>query len=308
MQLTASEIVFPFWICEPRMKNLWIKILCLAAQCIFRRCGVLEVSQLLHLACVSIPDGKVSSTSNTGWVFYFPLEKTVSWNFLWEHSDFWRKCCQEALLGMTVKATVKYIHLCKTPLLSSESGNSADLERMLGLPCPRDFNRWRFSLWYRVKPIAKILANSSQCNSGFVLFFFLSSFLPLDVFCSCCLLPLLSHACCLLPSPSLLLTSHCMLPVHRPILNIIPNYKFMFPPLDKIYQTALKYCINFCFKSSPVIQYSAVYNLFNLTELFSINSLLSFSHHCPPCNLGELQTFSPSQSHISLCFYSIMIH
>lgn len=209
---------------------------------------------------------------------------------------------------MTVKATVKYIHLCKTPLLSSESGNSADLERMLGLPCPRDFNRWRFSLWYRVKPIAKILANSSQCNSGFVLFFFLSSFLPLDVFCSRCLLPLLSHACCLLPSPSLLLTFHCMLPVHRPILNIIPNYKFMFPPLDKIYQTALKYCINFCFKSSPVIQYSAVYNLFNLTELFSINSLLSFSHHCPPCNLGELQTFSPSQSHISLCFYSIMIH
>lgn len=55
--------------------------------------------------------------------------------------------------------------------------------------------------------------------------------------------------------------------------------------LTKLYQRALHDCINFCFKSRPVIQYSAVYNLLSLNKLcwaFLITalhvSLESFRH------------------------------
>jgi len=48
-----------------------------------------------------------------------------------------------------------YLLLYNTPLLNQES--SADSERTPGLPHPREFHRWRFLLWYRVKSRAKNL-------------------------------------------------------------------------------------------------------------------------------------------------------
>lgn len=103
-------------------------------------------------------------------------------------------------------------------LLSQE--NSVDLEKMLGFPHPRDF---QYLVCYRVKLMATTMVNLQwRVQFWFCTFLYsfliLSSFLPPDIFCSCCLPPLLSHICCPLHFLSFLLAFRCVLPIHRPII------------------------------------------------------------------------------------------
>lgn len=179
--------------------------------------------------------------------------------------------------------------------------SSVHSERLLGLPHPRDFHRLSFSLCYRVKPIAKILANSSQCDSGFVLFFFLLFHLWMSSahVVSCHFSAMLAAS--FLPPAFCWLYIACFLSVDPSLKNSLQLHTH-FPTA---WQNFLKQ--HYMSASTSALSHFLWSNIqLFMICLVSTNSLLSFSHHCSPCILVELQTFSPPQNHISLCFYSIL--
>lgn len=67
----------------------------------------------------------------------------------------------------------------------------------------------------------------------------------------------------------------------------------------------LNYCTNFCFNSSPLIAYWDVYDFLNLTELFSTNSLLSFSHNDLRVSLESFR-YLPHQKVIFLLVFIVL--
>lgn len=146
---------------------------------------------------------------------------------------------------------------------------------MLGFPHPRDFHRWKFLLCYRVKLITTaMLICNEKCNSGFVVYSF---FLSISGYLLLMLSPTTSQ-------PNLLSLLFPQFSAYFPLhASTDPSLKDSFQlcvlPAWQNFVWVLNFSINFCFNSSLLIQYWDVYDFLHLTELFSVNSLLSFYHH-----------------------------